>query len=320
MVSCAYVFLFMQMPDLKNDPIDRSKLTQTHLERLLILGSDQSRSFYGAYKNPTPGMFPVANSQLHITTTLNKNIYMGTNFKAYCSASNSALEIAKSLVHSESMKTISHQNFISTNTRDQNCLKQIKQLSIQGHNSEPISAASLVSSGVCTNGNIINLAYRSLISVSGTFHQFAPSKPRVNQQVNMDQAIDFKEIVRIEQVYAIWTERNTKYILVWYFGYLHVFKRQFNNTVWLPVTKIGEEKNNGAIIENYIRRHTNVLKTLDGQIRSLGLKFKISKICNTPGCHNDRMKKTIGDLMVQIGSTEPFRNVPITWAELNSDL
>ncbi|CCU76505.1 unnamed protein product [Blumeria hordei] len=320
MVSCAYALLFIQIPDVKNDPRDKSRLTQIPLERLLILGSDQSKSFYGAYQNPTPGMFPVANPQLHITMTLNKTIYKGTNLRAYCSASRSAFDIAKSLVHPESMNTISHQNFISTRVKDQNCMKQIKQLSNQEHNSEPISAASLVSSGICINGNIINLAYRSLISVSGTFHQFAPSKPHAKKMVNMDQPINFKDIARIEQVYAMWTESNTKYILVWYFGYLHVFKRQFKSTVWLPVTKIGEEKKNGAIIENYIRRYTNVLKKLDGHIGSLGFKYQFSKLCHGSGCNSDEMKKKIGDLMVQIGSTELIRNVPVTWDALDADL
>ncbi|EPQ62671.1 putative secreted effector protein [Blumeria graminis f. sp. tritici 96224] len=242
MISCAFVLISRFLNP--NKPLEKDSTGYpSHLERIVILGSDGGRSYYDAYDNPSPGKFPVPDTKYNLATTIKKVVRNGTNLKAYCSHTMSSVKIAELLGGVISTETAYYHNPVPAYPNYETCLALIKK-STDIHNAEPnhqqgqspLSAETLNHSKRCSNSDLINLAYRGQISVSGAYGYLAPRNSKAQLKVFMDQHVQFEDFLKSHHANGI--VKNHGKILVLYFGHLHVFKKDSRNSIWFPVTQI----------------------------------------------------------------------------------
>lgn len=306
MISCAFVLISRFLNP--NKPLEKDSTGYpSHLERIVILGSDGGRSYYDAYDNPSPGKFPVPDTKYNLATTIKKVVRNGTNLKAYCSHTMSSVKIAELLGGVISTETAYYHNPVPAYPKYETCLALIKK-STDIHNAEPnhqqgqspLSAETLNHSKRCSNSDLINLAYRGQISVSGAYGYLAPRNSKAQLKVFMDQHVQFEDFLKSHHANGI--VKNHGKILVLYFGHLHVFKKDSRNSIWFPVTQIGSEDHNVEIILNFIRNDTEILDQLDAIIRTSQLKNKILDFCRRMATCDPTINQMKKKQMAEIGN------------------
>ncbi|SZF01577.1 unnamed protein product [Blumeria hordei] len=313
MISCAFALILHYMNPNKNKNNDSTR-HPFDLERLAILGSDGGRSYYAAYDNPSPGKFPVPDTKYNLAMTIKNNVSHGTNIKAYCSNTMSSVEIAEILESVVSSETVDYQDLVPADPRYDTCFAYIENLAdIQNakyndeHNQSPLSATTLCQNKQCSNGDLLNLAFRGKILVSGTFSYLAPINQKALLKVAMDQPVYFEKLVGSSHIHGFSTKKELREILIWYFGHLHIFRRKSDSPIWTPVTQLGSEYRNGALILNYIRRKTDLLTELDQITRKSGASGML-RDCLRGSVTCDTHKETnIRTIMAHISSVELYR-------------
>ncbi|VCU41037.1 BgtE-640 [Blumeria graminis f. sp. tritici] len=315
MISCAFIFMLRHL-DCSSPPENVLNFNPPVLERMVILGNDGGKSFYGAYDNPILGKFPVTDTKFYLSTTIKNNVEDGTNIKAYCSKTMSSVEIAELLGDIMSSETVENQDLVPSDPKYQICLAQIQKLtdnqgteSNHQHVQSPISAANLNQFQRCSNSDLINLAYRGQISVSGTFSYLAPPSQKAPLKVAMNQHIRFRDLAKSCHVYGLFEKEEVDEILIWYFDHLHIFRRNPDTPIWIPVTQIGSENRNGAVILNFIRKNTDALTHFNKIIRKSGLSSRLNGCLRGSISCDIQNKQNIGIIMAHISSIE-FNTYP----------
>ncbi|SZF01578.1 unnamed protein product [Blumeria hordei] len=306
MISCAFVLILRFLDPNKLLEKD-STGHHTRLERLVILGSDGGRSYYDAYDNPSPGKFPVPDTKYNLATTIKEKVRDGTNLKAYCSHTKSSVKIAEILGRIISTETAYYHDLVPADPRYDTCLAYIKKLAdiqnakpIDEHNQSPLSATTLCQNKQCSNSDLINLAHLGQISVSGTYGYLAPPNRKAQLKVSMDKHVKLEDLLKSHHANGVL--KNTRSILVLYFGHLHVFEKDSNNSIWFPVTRIGSEDHNVEIILNFIRKYTEILKELDTIVQTSRLKYKLFDFCHRMATCDPTLNQMKRKQMAKIGN------------------
>ncbi|CCU75536.1 Putative Bgh specific protein [Blumeria hordei DH14] len=135
----------------------------------------------------------------------------------------------------------------------------------------------------CSDLGLISLAYQKKIKATGLFRHFAPEHSRAGYEVVFDVNFDISNIVFPGQMSKTYTHITKTYVVAWYMGHLHLFKKMTPQSLWWPETFIGKEKENGEKILLFIAKHCKVfdpvikgiknLKKLEEMWAVLGINF-----------------------------------------------
>ncbi|VDB89333.1 Bgt-20264 [Blumeria graminis f. sp. tritici] len=114
----------------------------------------------------------------------------------------------------------------------------------------------------CPDLGLISLAYQKKIKATGLGVHFAPENSHAEFEVKFDDTVDLNSIVFPGQLFAQNNYHYQSFVLAWYMGHLHVFKKNTPKSLWWPETLIGLEKGNGEKIIDFICKHYKVLQPL----------------------------------------------------------
>ncbi|VDB88249.1 Bgt-51165 [Blumeria graminis f. sp. tritici] len=91
------------------------------------------------------------------------------------------------------------------------------------------------------------MAFKNDISVIGKYKSFAPTKIKNTISIEADKRFRLMQLVNDETIFTgkYWTTNSVA--LAWYQGHLHLFQWR-GNLGWFPLTQIGEEQENGAML------------------------------------------------------------------------
>ncbi|CAD6500781.1 BgTH12-06487 [Blumeria graminis f. sp. triticale] len=312
MISCAFIFILRFLNP--NKPLEKdSTVSSQYLEHLVIIGSDGGRSFYAGYDHLMPNGFPVPDLEYDLFATFSNKVEVGTNTRAYCSKTISAVKIAEILDDIVKTDKQHNQGLVPTDPKDQSCLDYMQKLLIDqdmGFKQPLISATTLSQEDKCSSNNLIRLAYRGLISVSGAFDFFAPQNDKAQLTVVMDKPTSLVNLMYTSDLHGIYIERNSNTLLLWYFGRLHIFKKYPKSPVWYPVTQIGSEKQNSAAILKFIRNYTGMIQKVDKALQELGSSNGLVELCRSIFCWAEWERTN--DIQVAHISSVELRNYPDT--------
>ncbi|EPQ64984.1 hypothetical protein BGT96224_A20825 [Blumeria graminis f. sp. tritici 96224] len=164
-----------------------------------------------------------------------------------------------------------------------------------------ISAKTLSQEDKCSTNNLIRLAYRGLISVSGAFRFLAPQNNEAQLKVVMDKPTSLLDLMYTPDLHGLLKEKNSNKLLLWYFGRLHIFKKALRSEIWYPETQIDLEKENGATLLNFIRKHTKIIEKLDKVVESSGASGGFGELCRSILCRAE-WRRTISIKVAEINS------------------
>ncbi|CCU75522.1 Bgh specific peptide [Blumeria hordei DH14] len=281
MVSCAYAILFLQIPRpmvpetqsltsyYGRQSIPYIKQQLPYSNRLVILGNQLSDSFYGVYQISSQGYFPDIDTEYGITSTNVQISGDGTYIKAYCSPDISALKIIEKVVYNlYEIRSPSLQNDKEVLAKKDACYNAINTAASEDKYKFALSASRLRDKQTCSIRDIISLAYDGSVSVDGNRKYYAPNNKNAKIRIDMDDYVDIIGDISRDHIYGNPEDKKRKTILAWYFGHLHVFELPKRISSWWPITNIGMTKENGALIEKFLRDHVGVFKKLDAIIKS----------------------------------------------------
>ncbi|EPQ62510.1 putative secreted effector protein [Blumeria graminis f. sp. tritici 96224] len=301
MISCAYVFLFLnqkvhdsptrshqsyyrsarydQSPSYhsEDEEINTPKLKVLEPQRLVILGDEPRNSFYGAYQLPSSRYFPKLNANLDIVSTSENKYGSGTKVMAYCSPTLSTTKIIKELVHGQTPVTKTQViDPESATVSEQQCWARIFKQWEKISRFEEQGSKNLAQDDTCSSRDIISLAHQGLLSVTGVYSKLAPENKGDIPIVNVKNQLALKDMVSRPQLYAAKNVGNIQKVLVWYFGHLHIFERQVGKHSWWPTTKLNAENTNAAILLDFMRRDLRLFGELDVRLQQFALVEKLA--------------------------------------------
>lgn len=273
MISCAFAFLLLmkwnEIYSKESLASERPSKQVPNLRRLVLLAEETKQSFYGDFETQDYNDFPKIIGEYDIFKTKEQVSRENTRFQAYCSPTLSSMQIA-AIIQEQLGPRVKFQ-YPKLNNRalsSENCLSHI-YTELEGVQKGASSQTQVITqSSICSNSDIIGLAFQGDISVSGVYYPYAPSNGQNVPQVAFSGPLDLQNLVQEGQIYAAWEKYNSQMVLVWYFGQLHLFRRDGINKLWWPVTEIGSTEHNGAIIINFLRHNLGLFKQLDLKIES----------------------------------------------------
>ncbi|VDB90591.1 BgtAc-31414 [Blumeria graminis f. sp. tritici] len=240
-MHCAYaLLLWPQQPELYPD-------------RLVVLANHGKYHHYGVYKPMNRGQFPAPESEKYLLMTGDTPDEYGTYLKAYCSSRMPISQIVSKIIEGLSvLTTSSHLDFGTTNDSAQACLERVLNLSDSMPHGDIITITDIRQNHICSDINIVHLAYSGEISEGQSVEGFFPHNPEARIKIRLDQPINVMEVVSESQLLGQCRIENKLHVLAWYLGHLHIFYRITGSPLLYPLTKIGEETANGKIIESFI--------------------------------------------------------------------
>ncbi|CCU76186.1 unnamed protein product [Blumeria hordei] len=231
--------------------------------RLIITSGDQLNS-YSTYGIPASVKLPVFQRGSKIYQTQPPHTSHGMQVTAYCSFSpevNIKKELTKGL---QSLSKMAHTDSYGVLMGEPECLQRIELHIYRKYKHKSMSA--LVKETQCSYRTLINLAHRHQIGMTGPYSNLAPPAQNNVRVIKMDKPIPVNEVVD-EGLYLVGTTTTHQLALAWYFGFLHLFRRNSYSTQWYPLTKIGLERENGETL------YAVIMKTFFPEI--LEIKRKI---------------------------------------------
>ncbi|SZF04603.1 unnamed protein product [Blumeria hordei] len=115
----------------------------------------------------------------------------------------------------------------------------------------------------CSDLGLISLAYQKKIKATGLGAYFAPEYSNAEFEVEFDDTVDINDIVFQGQLFAQNIYLTKHYVLAWYMGHLHIFKKNTPKSSWWPETLIGSENGNGEKILDFIYKNYKVLQPMN---------------------------------------------------------
>ncbi|CAD6500479.1 BgTH12-07655 [Blumeria graminis f. sp. triticale] len=304
MILCVYALLYAKFKYHDNRPVHGKESDPS----LVILVGDSKASFYGAFQAPSDGHFPAAGANSDIFSTEEIDGSEKTKIVAYCSPTLSSMEIIGSLVR-DLPRLSRTQNIISdlTPQSEQECWNMIKKDWYNSFDAASSSGAKeLVQNIKCSSRDIISLAHRGLLSVTGMYSTWAPKTRSEVPKVNIKQTLFLKELVPPNHIIAVWNENNISRALVWYFGHLHSFKRDTGSTLWWPETNIEENEKNCAFLLSILRHDFKTSEELDIRLRQKSWRKKaVDHFFGAPSCESDDIDK-LNQLMAEINHMKMY--------------
>ncbi|CCU75772.1 unnamed protein product [Blumeria hordei] len=312
MISCVFAFLLLSKG---NDIYDKGSLASPrpskqlpNLRRLVLVAEDTEESFYGDFEAPNNNNFPKMSGDYDIFMTKEQVRYEDTRFQAYCSPTLSPMQIAATIQDQLGPRVKFQYPKLNNNRAlsSENCLSHI-YTELEGVKKGASSQTQVITqSSICSNSDIIGLAFQGNISVSGVYYPYAPSNGKNVPQVAFSGHLDLQDLVRENHIYTAHEKKKQIHmVLVWYFGQLHIFRKDGMNKLWWPVTEIGSTKHNGAIIINFLRHSLGLFKRLDQILESSRPQRSLFPYIWRPSTSVQPRKGTsTSNLMAEIVSTE----------------
>ncbi|CCU79543.1 putative effector protein [Blumeria hordei DH14] len=302
MISCAYALLFSgyRLPDSPSSFYSSRQKAKEPTRDDVLKGLSFSRGWVGKFF-PPDGQFPRPDAKFDIVKTQESRYDTRTKVVAYCSPTLSSMKIIETFKYDVSpMSQIYYTESVPITTSERNCQDQIEEDWYELLENSSIWSKELVQNSSCSSRDIISLAHRGLLLVTGVYSEMAPTYTKKNTKantkkylepvnevevpkVNIRDSVDLHQMVSSEQIFGTWKYR-TQMALVWYFGHLHLFERKIGSTTWWPKTKIEVEHGNGAILLNSMRYHMNLFKKLDDKIAEYGLLYRAVNIIPCSSC------------------------------------
>ncbi|VDB93594.1 BgtE-292 [Blumeria graminis f. sp. tritici] len=104
---------------------------------------------------------------------------------------------------------------------------------------------------ICTPKTISYLAYTDSVSVIGDYRHFFPRREyRAQRPIVVSERFSLDQLIEKDHIFRRTDWDDTSVALAWYQGYLHLFEARLNG--WYPLTKIGQESQNGRMIFMYM--------------------------------------------------------------------
>ncbi|SZF03253.1 unnamed protein product [Blumeria hordei] len=285
---------------------------------LVFLPDGSGNSFYGAYEFPHDGHFPRPDASLDIVKTQESSDDTTTKVVAYCSRTLSSIQIIESFKYDLSpMSESYYTKSVPITTSERNCQDQIEKEWYELLEYTSMAPKQLAQNPACSSCDIISLAHRGLLMVTGVYSELAPKYTNQNTKatiknylepenevevpkVNIRDPIILHYMVSPVQVYGSWKNKRTQLALVWYFGHLHLFERKMGSTTWWPKTKIDVEHGNGAILLNFMRYRMKLFKKLDDKIAEYGFRNKVIDFISCQSCIPLEAKVNTDHMMAEI--------------------
>ncbi|CAD6500480.1 BgTH12-07656 [Blumeria graminis f. sp. triticale] len=309
MISCAYALLFSGyrasngLSSSYHSSYNRAKEpTRVDVPKSLVFLADGfGYSFYGAYEFPSNGQFPRPDAQFDIAMTIDTRIDPRTNVVAYCSPTLSSMKIIETFKYDLTpMGKTYYADSIPPTTSERNCQELIQEEWYQLLENSSRWPKELAQNRACSSRDIISLAHRGLLLVTGVYSEMAPMNEAEVPKVNVRSSVDLHLMVSPEQILGTWKYRATQMALVWYFGHLHLFERESGSTTWWPKTKIEVEQGNGSILIHFMRYYMNLFNNLDDRIAQYGFLYRAVDLIPCSSCIPLDTENKSDHIMVEI--------------------
>ncbi|CAD6501907.1 BgTH12-02152 [Blumeria graminis f. sp. triticale] len=235
--------------------------------RVVMVG-DYNEQNYRVHYTPGPPSLPIPQDEKILVTPYRVS-KSGTSLMAYCSFSLGMQQIVENVFPQASKLLYQPDIKFAENKGDyDNCEQQIYKL-----NSNPRIEIEIerLESTRCTHAIISQLALKSKLRVTGRFKCYAPYEntrvPTIHARGPVRLTKDvWKPIMSVGD-----QEEPMKYVLAWFQGHLYVFQIYWGDSgYWQLLTPIGNEKNNGRIIYDFVfKNNPDLLKLMNSIRRSL---------------------------------------------------
>ncbi|VDB89335.1 Bgt-20264-2 [Blumeria graminis f. sp. tritici] len=146
----------------------------------------------------------------------------------------------------------------------------------------------------CPDLGLISLAYQKKIKATGLGVHFAPENSHAEFEVEFDDTVDINGIIFSGQSFPQNICHHQNYVLAWYMGHLHIFKKNTPNSQWWPETFIGLEKGNGNKITHFISENYKEVQPLTKIIDEYDEHEFVSGCCfiNCSSCEKEYRQKS----------------------------
>ncbi|CCU76150.1 unnamed protein product [Blumeria hordei] len=229
--------------------------------RLAITSSYGSESRYGIYRPRQGILFPKPAEGLGILMTESHVSEPGTYITAYCSEKLNPLEIWDSVILGLDKVTDKSQLQFSKTSSDRNkCLESIPLLPSTSTEPNKFYLSDIILTNICTEEDIIHLAYHEKLSVEGDYGTFFSSHTSAGLRVVVDQAVSMHNIVLKGEIFQRSEDAGLESALAWYQGHLHIFSRYDFKRYWCLVTSTDDVSKNGANISRYAVSYLDLLQ------------------------------------------------------------
>ncbi|CCU79602.1 unnamed protein product [Blumeria hordei] len=234
----------------------------------VVMVADKFEQSYSVHYIPGGPRLPIPQNE-EILVTPYKISNSGTSITAYCSLSLGLAQIIENVFPQASKPHEQPDLEFAKNKNDYGyCKKKIDELS---KNSRSEVEMKDLGKDRCNNAIISQLALESKLRVTGMFGCFAPYKSAKVPTVLATDPVRLAKDVW-EPIMSINDEEEPiKYVLAWFQGHLYVFQIYWGDTgYWQLVTPIGNEKNNGRVIYDFIfKNNSDLIKLTDSLKRTL---------------------------------------------------
>ncbi|SZF03250.1 unnamed protein product [Blumeria hordei] len=332
MVSCAYALLSAGY-NLANNPTSYfpSRLRPNEPTRigapksLVFLADGLGNSFYGAYEFPHDGHFPRPDARLDIVRTKESSYDSNARAVAYCSPTLSPIKIIESFKYDLTpMSESYYAKSVPITESERHCQELIEKEWYELLENTSMTPKQLAQNPACSSRDIISLAHRGNLIVTGVYSEMAPKYTNQNTKatmknhlepanevelpkVNIEGFVGLHQMVSYEHTIGSWKYGRTQSALVWYFGHLHLFERRIGCTTWWPKTKIDTEHGNGPILLNFMRSYMELFKILDDKFAEYGLMNRVIDFITCPSCIPLEAQGRLDNIMAELRHLEILR-------------
>ncbi|VDB85971.1 BgtE-10012 [Blumeria graminis f. sp. tritici] len=222
--------------------------------RMILTGLQHANYFYDAYEFPKDIKFPMPKSPHSLHISASKITKSGTNVVAYCSISHHYDQIVEMITDGLPRATKSLQNkYLSYTLEESACLRSITEGALLRSDATPLSQLQKYQ---CTHQLIASMAFKGMIGVEGKYACFAPPIQSHTVKINADIPLKIEQFLAGAQLLKGSKANSDTQAMVWFQGNLHLLRQTRSDTngqnLWIPITSIGKESTNGALIMNFI--------------------------------------------------------------------
>ncbi|EPQ63336.1 putative secreted effector protein [Blumeria graminis f. sp. tritici 96224] len=149
-----------------------------------------------------------------------------------------------------------------------NCLGSIRKFRNERRITSALSLQHLIHLKECSAFQLAKLAFRRMLSVSGTHWAFAPYETQNLIPVNADRPMELSSVILSNHFFGKELMEKNSCALAWYMGHLHVFKLSKKKT-WNFLTIVGLESQSGRPIVEYLVEHQRIFKTFSQKFMAI---------------------------------------------------
>ncbi|CCU82856.1 putative Bgh-specific protein [Blumeria hordei DH14] len=221
---------------------------------MILTGLQNANYFYDAYEFPKDIKFPMPKPPHSLHISASKITRSGTHVVAYCSISHHYEQIVKMITDGLPRVTQSSRNKdLSFTLEESACLRSITEETSLRSDATPLSQLQKYQ---CTHQLIASMAFKGMIGVEGKYACFAPPLRSHTVKINADIPLKIEQFLAGAQLLKGRKANSDTQAMVWFQGNLHLLRQTKSNTnghnLWIPITSIGKESTNGALIMNFI--------------------------------------------------------------------